>query len=122
MKLEEQDYEAAIIQKLDDMKDLVKSLVASLEEPPEKKEERLVPVYPSVAGKIHKWYFSTGNYVGRGDLLCEIDANVDELDRKLPDLHPVRSPATGILLIGSLYRDKEDRVRSTGTPIAHIKT
>ncbi len=122
MEYEERDYERLIIQKLDNMKDFLESFMSSLEESDRKSMEGHIPVYAPVGGKIHRWYFSTGDEVVKGTKLGEIDSNIEEQDRKPPDLHPVRSPAKGTLLINAGHRYVGDRVYGRETVIATIKT
>ncbi len=122
MEYEERDYEGLIIQKLDNMKDFLESFMSSLEESDRKGMEGEIPVRAPVDGKIHRWYFSTGDEVVKRTKLGEIDSNIEEQDRKPPDLHPVYSPARGTLIISLFHLSSGARVYGRGTPIATIKT
>ncbi|HHT9134987.1 MAG TPA: hypothetical protein ACFYD2_08800 [Candidatus Avalokitesvara rifleensis] len=118
MAYEESDHETLITEKLDDIEDFLESFISNLLEQLEEKGERKFWIIAPVSGKIHYWYRTNG-YVTFGELLCKIDSNVEEQDRRPPMLHEVESPAEGTLFIMSQYKEKGDSVYG-GSPIAYV--
>ncbi|HHT9119705.1 MAG TPA: hypothetical protein ACFYD3_04045 [Candidatus Hypogeohydataceae bacterium YC41] len=87
----EQELETVILQKLRAMEDLLKSFMSSLKELSQKKG--LDEVYAPASGEI-RWYVSSGDQVGSGELL-----RVAENPRIPGDTTDIRSPAIGTLII-----------------------
>jgi len=70
MTQREADYEAVTLQKLRAMEDLLKSFMAGLAEPLQRKGSE-IRVYAEITGIIH-WYVSALQPVKYGDNLCRI--------------------------------------------------
>ncbi|MHC4197181.1 MAG: hypothetical protein ACYSRP_04605 [Planctomycetota bacterium] len=112
----EPETEKRIIERLDRMKAKIDAFVASLEEPFEQKGQRIW-VRAGVRGKICKWRKTSGE-VRFGDVLCYINTNVEEQDRRPPVLYEVESPDDGYLDVPVAYRG--DPLVGASTVIAYI--
>ncbi|MFQ5862637.1 MAG: hypothetical protein ACE5IC_05885 [Candidatus Brocadiales bacterium] len=114
MTYEEEEYEAVIIQKLEDMEDFLRSFVSSLEEPDQEKGGRFELVIAPVRGKITEW--TPKKEVREGDPLCVINSDPLDPEPDSWDFHKVYSPATGrlLVLVG------RGRMVTAGKPIAEI--
>ncbi len=118
MEPDEQDYQI-LLEKLERMEDFLKSFMSSLEEPLEKKEVKRRWVRAPVTGKIHRWHRRTGHVVS-GELLCKMNSNLEEQDRKPPVLHSVRSPADGQLDVPAQYLYESNEI-GKGSVIAYVE-
>lgn len=87
------DYEAEIIQKLDNMIDLAEAFKLSLEGTPEEKGARAVSVYSPATGELF-WYSSDRELVREGWEIGVVQVGVS-----LVESEPVVSPADGSLSI-----------------------
>ncbi|MCP4365207.1 MAG: hypothetical protein GY800_07915 [Planctomycetes bacterium] len=120
MKLTEEDYEM-ILESLDRMEAFLKSFLGGLDEENKRLEMELEPVISRATGAIHAWYFSTGNRVGKYDVVCDINPDPEGNPNPKPwELVPVESPKRGTLRIIEFYRRKGARVLSTSTVLGHI--
>ncbi len=83
----------------------MKSFIASLGEPPERKGGRRHEVLAPVRGRIQEWYRRTGK-VREGEVLGKMDPNVpsvlDPNPRPRPNV-PIVSPASGDLNVPAQY-------------------
>ncbi|HHT9133957.1 MAG TPA: hypothetical protein ACFYD2_03555 [Candidatus Avalokitesvara rifleensis] len=98
MKLEEQDSEAKIIKKLEDIEKFLKSFVASLDKPSQKLIREKVPVKAPIEGEIKGWYFVSGDYIERKGIPLG-GMTPDEEGSNPWDFHDILSPAEGYLQI-----------------------
>jgi len=98
MKLEEQDYEAKIIKKLEDIEKFLESFVASLDGPYQKLIREKVPVKAPIEGKVEGWYFVSGDPISKkGIPLGSMTPDKEDLSPR--DFHDILSPAGGTLRI-----------------------
>lgn len=108
MTNEEQELETTVLQKLEAMEGVLKSFMASLEEPLQK-EWQLEPVYAPASGEVH-WKRRDGAPVGAGEIIGFIK------NLRTGETTNIRSPAMGTLKI----LPKEGDV-GIGETIAYIK-
>lgn len=97
MTYREADHEAVTVQKLRAMEDLLKSFMASLEEPLQKGWEEFDEVISPVEGRILKWTKGDNTEVWPSDPLCEIEYT--EFGEYRKHIWLVSSPAKGTLHI-----------------------
>lgn len=100
MKLNEQDYEAKIIEKLEDIEEFLESFIANFDEPSQKLIRKRVPIRAPIEGRVKGWYFVSGNYIERKGIPLG-SMTPDEKDPNPWDSrgHDILSPAEGYLQI-----------------------